>query len=143
MTDMGMGNMRGKNISGSSNMRGMEMGGGSGTNMEKMPTMDMGNPPEHVKRARMLGPNASGQPGPRTSAEFTEPDMGDMKAPLSENVWPNLGPQVVSIAETPTDGSQVRGKGFLPAGACSPTPTSAPSIVAPIHGRRIAISSSI
>ncbi len=51
MTDMGMGNMRGMNMGGSGNMRGMEMGGGSDTNLKKMPAMDMGNPPEYVKRA--------------------------------------------------------------------------------------------
>src|SRR6266849_2002167 len=114
MTDMGMGNMSAMNMSGSGNMRGMEMGGVPGMNMEKMPTMQMGNPPEYVKRARMIGPNAPGQPGPRTSAEFTEPDMGDMKAPMSENVKPNLGPQVVSIAEMPTERLSSAGEGFPP-----------------------------
>jgi CopA family copper-resistance protein len=114
MADMGMGNMRGMNM-GTGSMSGMEMkgaGGMSGTNMEKMPTMDMGNPLEYVKRARMIGPNAPGQPGPRTSAEFTGPDMGDMKAPISENVRPDLGPQVVSIAEMPTERLSSAGEGF-------------------------------
>ncbi len=113
MADMGMGNMGGMKMGGA-NMPGMEMGGGSGTNMERMPAMDMGNPPEYVKRARMIGPNAPGQPGLRTSAEFTEPDMGDMKAPISENVRPNLGPQVVSIAEMPSERLSSAGEGFPP-----------------------------
>src|SRR5260370_1532780 len=102
MHDMGMGTMGGMKMSGA-NMPGMEMGGVSGTNMEKMPAMDMGNPPEYVKRARMIGPNAPGQPGPRTSSEFTEPDMGDMKAPISKNLRPNLGPQLAGIAQLPTE----------------------------------------
>ena len=37
---------------------------------------------EYAKRAQMIGINAPGQPGPRTSAEFTVPDMGGMRAPV-------------------------------------------------------------
>ena len=113
MADMGMGNMGGMKMGGA-NMPGMEMGGRSGTNMEKMSAMEMGNTPGYAKRARMIGPNAPGQPGPRTSTEFTEPDMGDMKAPISEKVRPNLGPQVVSIAEMPTELLSSAGAGFPP-----------------------------
>jgi CopA family copper-resistance protein len=90
-------------------MRGMNMGGGaSGMEMENMPGMKTGNARQpaadkYAKRAKMIGPNAPGQPGPRTSAEFTVPDMGSMKAPLSENLKPHPGPQVDNVAEAPTE----------------------------------------
>src|SRR6266851_6826265 len=142
MADMGMGNMSGMQTPGMGSMSGMEGGGKmsgmsmgktksppqhvthgmsmGGMEMESTPGMKMGTPSskrevdEYAKRAAMIGPNAPGQPGPRTSAEFTEPDMGDMKAPISENVRPNLGPQVVSIAEMPTERLSSAGEGFPP-----------------------------
>jgi CopA family copper-resistance protein len=113
MADMGMGNMRGMKMGGESVMPGMEMAK-SGMEAEEMPAMDMGNPPEYAKRARMIGPSAPGQPGPRTSAEFTEPDMGSMSAPKSGNVRLALGPQVDNIAEMPTERLSSAGEGFPP-----------------------------
>jgi FtsP/CotA-like multicopper oxidase with cupredoxin domain len=82
--------------------------------MQNAHAMDMGNPPEYAERARMIGPNAPGQPGPRTSAEFKEPDLGDMRAPISRNVKLFLGPQVVSIAEMPSERLSSAGEGFPP-----------------------------
>ena len=114
MADMGMGNMSGKSMGGTGNMSGMEMGGTSGTEMKEMPTMEMGNPPEYVKRSRMVGPNAPGQPGPRTSAEFAETDMGDMRASTSEEVEPSLGSQVDNFAEMPMERLSSAGEGFPP-----------------------------
>ncbi len=116
MADMGMGNMGGMNM-GTGNLPGMDMkgtGGMSGMRMENPPAMDMGNPPEYAKRARMVGANAPGQPGPRTSAEFTAPDMGSMKAPTSESLKPRLGPEVDNIAEMPTERLSSAGEGFPP-----------------------------
>jgi CopA family copper-resistance protein len=101
-------------------MRGMSVGGVSGMEMESMPSMKMGTPSskqkveEYAKRAEMIGPNAPGQPGPRTSAEFTAPDMGSMKAPLSENVKPRPDPQVDNVAEAPTERLSSAGQGFPP-----------------------------
>ena len=114
MADMGMGNMSGMNMGSTGNMAGMEMGGMFGMETEKMPMMDMGTPPEYVKRARMIGPESPGQPGPRTSIEFTEPDMGSMKAPMPEKVKPSLGPQVDNIVEMPTERLLRAGEGFPP-----------------------------
>ena len=117
MADMGMGNMPGMNMGGTGNMPGMEMegtGGMSGMERGNMPVMEMGNPPEYVKRTRMVGPNAPGQPGPRTSAEFSEPDMGGMQAPAAENLRPSLSPQVDNIAEMPTERLSSAGEGFPP-----------------------------
>ena len=99
---------------------GMNIGGMSGMEMKSMPGMKMGTPSsnqeaeEYAKRAQMIGPNAPGQPGPRTSAEFTVPDMGSMKAPLSVNVKPRLDPQVDNVAEMPTERLSSAGEGFPP-----------------------------
>jgi FtsP/CotA-like multicopper oxidase with cupredoxin domain len=87
--------------------------------MENLPGMRMGNTSqpaadEYAKRAQMTGMNAPGQPGPRTSAEITVPDMGSMKAPLSENVKPRPDPQVDNIAEMPTERLSSSGQGFPP-----------------------------
>ena len=117
MADMGMASMPGMNMSGTGNMPGTQTEGAgdmSGMETEKMPAIDMGNPPEYVRRARMIGPNAPGQPGARTSAEFTEPDMGSMKAPRLEKVEPRLGPQVDNIAEMATERLSSAGEGFPP-----------------------------
>jgi CopA family copper-resistance protein len=135
MVDMGMGNMdatsmSGGNASGMSlgetksapehEMRGMNKGGGaSGMEMENMPGMKMGNASqpaadEYATRAHMIGIDAPGQPGPRTSAEFTVPDMGSMKAPLSENVKPHPDAQVDNVAEMPTKRLSSAGEGFPP-----------------------------
>jgi CopA family copper-resistance protein len=114
MADMGMGNMRGMNMSGRGATPGMEIGAMSGMEAEKTPAMEMGNPAEYLKRAQMIGRNAPGQPGPRTSAEFIEPDMGSMTAPRSEKVSPALGPQVDNIAEMPTERLLSAGEGFPP-----------------------------
>jgi FtsP/CotA-like multicopper oxidase with cupredoxin domain len=101
-------------------MRGMSVGGVSGMEMESMPGMKMGTPSskqkveEYAKRAEMIGPNAPGQPGPRTSSEFTVPDMGSMKAPLSENVKPRPDPQIDNVAEAPTERLSSAGEGFPP-----------------------------
>ena len=114
MADMGMGNMRGMNMGGTEKMPGMEMGDMSGMEMANLPAMFMGNSPEYLRRARMIGPNAPGQPGPRTSAEFTEPDMGSMRAPRSESVKPRLGPQVDNIADMPSERLTGAGEGFPP-----------------------------
>jgi len=99
---------------------GMNIGGMSGMEIKSMPGMKMGTPSsnqeaeEYAKRAQMIGPNAPGQPGPRTSAEFTVPDMGSMKAPLSVNVKPRLDPQVDNVAEMPTERLSSAGEGFPP-----------------------------
>jgi CopA family copper-resistance protein len=114
MADMAMGNMRAMNMGGTGDMAEMEMGGESGMETKKMPVMDMGEPSEYVKRARMIGPEAPGQPGPRTRIEFTEPDMGSMNAPISEKGKPTVGPQVASIAEMPTERLSTAGEGFPP-----------------------------
>jgi FtsP/CotA-like multicopper oxidase with cupredoxin domain len=95
------------------------MGATSGMEMENMPGMKMGNASqpaadEYAKRAQMTGINAPGQPGPRTSAEFTVPDMGGMKAPLSENVTPHPDPQVDNVAKMPTERLSSAGEGFPP-----------------------------
>jgi FtsP/CotA-like multicopper oxidase with cupredoxin domain len=87
--------------------------------MENMPGMKMGNAAqsaadEYAKRAQMTGINAPGQPGPRTSSEFTVPDMGGMKAPLSENVKPHPAPQVDNVAVMPTERLASAGEGFPP-----------------------------
>jgi CopA family copper-resistance protein len=100
-------------------MRVMNMGATSGMKMETMPGMKMRNASEpaadeYAKRAQMTGINAPGQPGPRTSAEFTVPDMGGMKAPLSENVTPHPDPQVDNVAEMPTERLSSAGEGFPP-----------------------------
>ncbi len=101
-------------------MHGINMGGMSGKEMESMPGMKMQTPSskqkaeEYAKRAEMIGPNAPGQPGPRTSAEFTAPDMGRMKALLSENVRPRVDPQVDNVAEAPTERLSSAGEGYPP-----------------------------
>ncbi|MGH7934708.1 MAG: copper resistance system multicopper oxidase [Candidatus Binataceae bacterium] len=108
MVDMGMGSMHG-------------MHGRSGMPMERISGMSMPSQlsdvevREFAKRAHMTGMNAPGQPEPFTSAEFTVPDMGSMKAPISENVKPHVGPQVDNIAEMPTERLSSAGEGF-PAG---------------------------
>jgi CopA family copper-resistance protein len=112
---------------------GMSMGGMSGMEMESAPGMGMKSMPgagiknmpgmkmekaskpaaeEYAKRARMIGPNAPGQPGPRTSAEFTASDMGSMKARLVQNVKPHPDPQVDNVAELPTERLSSAGQGF-------------------------------
>jgi CopA family copper-resistance protein len=126
MVDMGMGQMQGMNKGAMHNISGMEMkgmrpmevGAVSGMSMgqpqtppahemKNMPGMEMkaesNQAEQYARRARMIGPNAPGQPGPRTSAEFTVPDMGDMKAPVGENVKQHLGPQIDNVAELPTE----------------------------------------
>jgi FtsP/CotA-like multicopper oxidase with cupredoxin domain len=101
-------------------MHGMTMGGMSGMETEGKPGMKMGTSPrtqevkEYAKRAEMTGRNAPGQPGPRTSAEFTGPDMGGMEAPLAENVKPRPAPQVDNVAEMPTERLSSAGEGFPP-----------------------------
>jgi CopA family copper-resistance protein len=101
-------------------MHGMNMGGkASGMQMENMPGMKMENASqpavdEYTRRAAMIGANAPAQPGPRTSAKFTVPDMGSMKAPLSKNVKPRLDPQVDNVAEAPTERLSSAGDGFPP-----------------------------
>jgi FtsP/CotA-like multicopper oxidase with cupredoxin domain len=141
MVDMGMGTMSGMNMGGMSGMErggnmsgtsmagtkspsqpemhGINMGGVSGMEMENMPGMKTGNASqlaadEYAKRAQMIGISAPGQPGPRTSAEFTVPDMGGMKAPLSENVKLHPDPQVDNVAEMPTERLSSAGDGFPP-----------------------------
>jgi CopA family copper-resistance protein len=66
-------------------------------------------------RAHMLGDNAPGQPGPRTSSDVIGPDMGDMRAPLARSVKIHMGPQVNNVAEHPTSRLASAGAGF-PAG---------------------------
>ena len=114
MADMGMGNMPGMNMPGMHNISCVKMGNMSGMETENIPTMEMGNPPEYAKRARMVGPYAPGQPGPLTSAEFTAPDMGSMNAPTSRNVKPSIGPQVASVSQMPTEQLSSPGEGFPP-----------------------------
>jgi len=114
MADMGMGSMSGMNTPGMRNMSGMKMGNTSRMETENTRTLEMGNPLEYAKRAQMVGPNAPGQPGPRTSAEFTAPDMGSMKAPTSRNVKPDIGPQVATVSEMPTERLSSPGEGFPP-----------------------------
>jgi len=118
MADMGMGKMSAMNMASATSMPGMIMRRSSdmpGMEIGKMPAIEMGNPPEYAKRAAMIGPNAPGQPGPRPSAQFSEPDMGAMKALSSENVKPSLGPQVDNVAAMPTQRLSSAGEGF-PAG---------------------------
>jgi FtsP/CotA-like multicopper oxidase with cupredoxin domain len=74
-----------------------------------------GNSPEYARRARMVGADAPGQPEPRTSAQFEEPDMGDMPAPTDTRAKVSLGPQVDNVAEMPTERLATAGTGF-PAG---------------------------
>jgi CopA family copper-resistance protein len=143
MADMGMGNMSGMNMEGTGNISGMEdrgvsrmsigktknppkhemhgmnVGAASSMKIENMPRMNLGNgsqpaADEYAKRAQMIGINAPGQPGPRTSAQFTMPDMGRMKAPLSENVKPQPDPQVDNVTEMPTVRLSSPGEGFPP-----------------------------
>jgi len=144
MVDMGIGNMNAMSMSGMGNMseikasrsmsgmsmaetkspsghemRGMNKGAASAMEMGNMPGMKMGNASrpaadEYAKRAHMIGINAPGQPGPRTSAEFSVPDLGSMKAPLSQNVKPRLNPQVDNVAEAPTERLSSAGEGFPP-----------------------------
>jgi CopA family copper-resistance protein len=101
MVDMGMGNMSGR-----------EMGSMPGMTMESPSSNHEAE--EYAKRAGMIGPNAPGQPGPRTSAEFTVPDMGSMKAPLSENRKPHPDPQVDNVAESPAERLSSAGEDFPP-----------------------------
>ncbi len=143
MADMGMGNMHGMQMGGeqtqgigslSGKESGAEMSGIStretkrlsggemhGMNMRGMSGMKTESAPskpeekEYAERARMTGINAPGQPGPRTSAKFTVPDMGSMEAPMSDNVKPQIGPQVDNLAEVPTERLSSAGEGF-PAG---------------------------
>jgi hypothetical protein len=89
--------------------------------MLKLPIL--GNSPEYAKRARMVGPNAPGWPGPRTSAEFTAPDMGSSKAPTLQNAKPGIGPQVASVAEIPVERLSVRARDFYVTGEYFPIPT--------------------
>jgi CopA family copper-resistance protein len=133
MVDMGMGNMSGTEGGGKKSgmsmgetksppeheMHGMKTGDMPGMNMGYGPGMKMGNTrepafEEYAKRAEMTGPNAPGQPGPRTSAEFSVPDMGSMKAPLSENVKPRLDAQVDNVAEAPTERLSSAGESYPP-----------------------------
>ncbi|HLK80756.1 MAG TPA: copper resistance system multicopper oxidase [Xanthobacteraceae bacterium] len=117
MADMGM-NMGAMKMGGPNNMPEMKMegmGDMSGTEPHRMPAMEIENPPEYAKRALMFGPNAPGQPGPRTSAEFTSPDMGDMTAPASNSVKLDLGPQVDNVAGMTSERLASAGEGF-PAG---------------------------
>jgi CopA family copper-resistance protein len=120
MVDMGMGQMHGMNMGGSGKMSGMEMHGKGATQMEKMPGMKL--EPESrrteldafAKRAKMIGPEAPGQPGPRTSALFKVADMGSMHAPLSERVKLHPGPEVNNVAAMPTERLSSPGEGFPP-----------------------------
>ena len=144
MVDMGMGNMSAMSMSGMGSMseskaggsmsgksmgetkspsghemRGMKRGAASGMEKGNMRGMKMGNASkpaadEYAKRVHMIGINAPGQPGPRTSTEFSVPDMGSMKAPLSQNVKPRLNPQVDNVAEAPTERLSSAGEGFSP-----------------------------
>jgi CopA family copper-resistance protein len=143
MADMGMRNMSGMNMERTGNVSGMEgrgvsrmsmgetknppkhemhgmnVGAASSMEIENMPGMNLGNgsqpaADEYAKRAHMIGINAPGQPGPRTSAQFTLPDMGGMKAPLSENVKPQPNPQVDNVAEMPIVRLSSAGEGFPP-----------------------------
>jgi CopA family copper-resistance protein len=117
MADMGM-SMHGMNMSGGANMPGMDMGGTGGkvgAETQPMAATEMGNSSEYAKRARMVGPNAPGQPGPRTSVEFKEPDLGDREAPAVRQVAPSIGPQVDNVAPMPTERLSSGGEGF-PAG---------------------------
>jgi CopA family copper-resistance protein len=137
MVDMGMGNMEGINMGGMSNISGMEMQGtgnmsgmegggkmsglsiGNMPGMENMPGMKMkaesSNPSAGAKCAQMTGTETPGQPGPRTSAAVAGPDMGSMKAPMSDRVQPHIGPEVDNVAEMPTERLSSAGDGF-PAG---------------------------
>ncbi len=129
----GMGNMSGMQSSGNmlgmsmspsekpptDQKPGMNMSGMAGMDMENMSGMNMGDHSSAGKippsaRAQMTGENAPGQPGPRTSAEVVGPDLGDMKAPLSENVKARPGPQVDNVAEMPTNRLTSAGEGFPP-----------------------------
>jgi CopA family copper-resistance protein len=103
MVDMGMGDM--KSMSDAGNMQAME-------SLIDTPGMDMGNPADYAKRAKMIGPNAPGQPGPRTSGAFAVPDMGGMKAPKSESVKLALGPEVDNVVRMPAGRLSSAGEGF-------------------------------
>jgi CopA family copper-resistance protein len=126
MVDMGMGNMSRMDMSdmsgieGGANMSGMSMAETKIPSQHEMHGMkeNAGQPAanEYTKRAHMTGMNAPGQPGPRSSAEFTAPDMGSMKAPVSENVKLHPGPQVDNLAEMPTARLSSAGEGFPPQG---------------------------
>jgi len=112
MADMGM-NMGAMKMDQTGAMAGMKMeDGNKPSNAHRMPAMDMGNPPEYARRARMIGANAPGQPGPHTSAEFKAPDMGDMAAPIANKVKIAIGPQVDNVAEVPTERLSTAGEGF-------------------------------
>ncbi len=123
MTDMGM-KMSGMGMENMSGMQGMAKASGkssddqmAGMNMGGMPGMSITPDKRDITpavRAQMTGENAPGQPGPRTSAEVVGPDMGDMKAPLSENVKLRPGPQVDNVAEAPTNRLASAGEGFPP-----------------------------
>ena len=129
MADMGMENMPGMHMApggntsgsaGGAKMSGVNMGGRPGMEMGSMPGMTMESPSsspeaeEYAKRAGMIGPNAPGQPGPRTSGEFTVPDMGGMKAPLMENRGLYPGPQIDNVAARPAERLASAGEGFPP-----------------------------
>lgn len=113
MADMGM-SMGAMKTSGSKDTFGMRTesaGEMSSMGAQRMPAMEMENP-EYAKRARMIGANAPGQPGPQTSAEFKAPDMGGMAAPISKSAKLILGPQVDNVAERPTERLSSAGEGF-------------------------------
>jgi FtsP/CotA-like multicopper oxidase with cupredoxin domain len=128
IVDMGMGNMAGMNMGGTGKMScmdkmsGIEMSGieMSGMDLSNMTGMKMehalglAKAQEFAKGAQLTGIDAPGQPGPRTSAKIMEPDMGGMKAPLSENVQLRPGPGIDNIAEMPTERLSRAGEG-LPA----------------------------
>ena len=80
-----------------------------------MPGANVGVSPKYARRALLVGPEAPGQPGPRTSIAYTEPDMGAMPAPRSIKVGLRLGPEVDNVAAMPSARLSSPGEGF-PAG---------------------------
>ncbi len=109
MADMGM-PMGGAHES--TDMRMEHASAGPRAGRRSMAAMNMKDGPEYARRARMIGADAPGQPGPRTSAQFKAPDMGDMPAPKSERAAPALGPQVDNVAAVPTERLATAGAGF-------------------------------
>jgi FtsP/CotA-like multicopper oxidase with cupredoxin domain len=65
-----------------------------------------------ARRKYMAGDNAPGQPDPRNSAQFTAPDMGNIKLPPGNPVKLRPGPEINSVAMNPTNRLTTPGRGL-------------------------------
>jgi CopA family copper-resistance protein len=129
MVDMGMGNMAGAEMAGSSGMNpngahgAMHTGhshAGARPAIEVSRSTELGTPggisqalaAQFALRQGMTGNRAPGQPGPQTAREFPGPDMGHLRAPRVPPPAISLGPEVNNIAMNPTERLSSPGAGL-------------------------------